>query len=279
MRPKIVAHCLVKNEERFIWYSLMSVLPFVDMIMVWDTGSTDRTLEIVKSIDSSKIQTKQLGEVDPNTFTQVSQQMLDETPKGFTWMLVLDGDEVWPTPSIEALTRFAQVHPEYESVVVRSNNLVGDIYHGLPQSAGGYHLAGQIGHLALRLVNLKNIPGLHFDRPHGQRGLFDKKGQLIQDRDPKKIKFLDVYYHHATHLQRSGSRQGDLLVPKRAGKLKYELGKSISKPEIPEIFFSARPPVVPDVTAKASLSFWLIASILTPPRLLKRRLLPAKSGY
>ncbi|MBU1256082.1 hypothetical protein KKA49_00135 [Patescibacteria group bacterium] len=54
-RIKIIVHCLVKNEERFIWYAIKSVLPFVDKIMVWDTGSTDKTIQIIKSIKSKKI--------------------------------------------------------------------------------------------------------------------------------------------------------------------------------------------------------------------------------
>jgi len=52
---KIVVHCLVKNEENFIWYAINSVLPFVDKIMIWDNDSTDKTIEIIKSIHSPKI--------------------------------------------------------------------------------------------------------------------------------------------------------------------------------------------------------------------------------
>ena len=277
---KIIVHCIVRNEARFIWYSLMSVLQYVDLAMVWDTGSTDDTVKIVSAINSPKIKFKQVGGVTVGTFTQVSQKMLEQTPKQYTWMLVLDGDEVWPAESIEKVTAFAKSHPEYESIVVRSNNLVGDIYHRLPESAGQYHLAGHKGHLALRMVNIRQIKGLHFDRPHGQRGLFDDSNQLIQDRPAAKIKFLDVAYHHATHLPRSNTRSGDLLVPKRAGKLKYELGQSIPISEIPQVFFiPGRPAIVPPVTQKASLWFWLVAAILTPLRQLKRMILTPKSGY
>ena len=50
---RIVAHILVKNEEKWIWYSLMSVLDYVDEILVWDAGSTDRTVEIIKTISKN----------------------------------------------------------------------------------------------------------------------------------------------------------------------------------------------------------------------------------
>lgn len=277
MKPKIIAHCLVKNEERFIWYALQSVLPFVDQIMVWDTGSTDNTLALIKAIKSPKISLKQVGEVDKDTFTTMRQQMLKATPKGFTWLMILDGDEVWPKVSIKTAVNFARQHPEYESIVVRTNNLVGDIYHRLPESVGKYTLAGHTGHLSLRFMNLKTIPGLNAQRPHGQQGYFDKQGSLVQDRDQKKIKFLDVYYHHATHMVRSSA---DSRTIKRSFKKRIEWGKKIPSSQIPEIFFKNRPSIVPDVTQKSSLGFKLQALILTPLKIVKRKLIPStKTGY
>ena len=47
---KIWAHTLVKNEENYIWYAINSVIDWVDKVLVWDTGSTDKTVEIVKNI-------------------------------------------------------------------------------------------------------------------------------------------------------------------------------------------------------------------------------------
>ena len=40
---------IVKNEEANIGRAIESFLPFADEIIVNDTGSTDRTIEIVKS--------------------------------------------------------------------------------------------------------------------------------------------------------------------------------------------------------------------------------------
>lgn len=278
-KVKIIAHSLVKNEERFIWYSLQSVLPYVDKIMVWDTGSTDNTVKIIKSINSPKIEFKALASVTPEEFTKVSQQMIKDTPKDYTWMLVLDGDEVWPQTSIKKVTAFARKHPQFQSIVVPTNNLVGDIFHCLPRSAGQYHLAGRHGHLALRLSNLKTIPGLHYDRPHGQRGLFDKDNTLIQDLDPQKIKFINAPYHHATHLQRSSSRQQDLQVPKRSFKLKYELGRRIPRSQVPQVFFQPHPDFVPAVSKPMSTAFLLRSLIQTPLRRLKRLFINPSHGY
>lgn len=270
---KIIAHCLVRNEEKFIKYCLLSALDYVDAIMVWDTGSTDRTVELIKSIRNPKIKFKEMGPVDASTFTDVRNKMLVETPASFTWVFILDGDEVWPKKSIQTVTDYARNHPNMESIVVRTHNLVGDVYHKMPESSGRYHLAGQVGHLNLRLVNVKTIPGLNIRKPHGQQGYFDGQGKLIQDRAASKIKFLDVHYAHATHLQRSDSRSSDELVVKRANKFKYEIGESIPTGDIPEVFFeNGLPP-------HADWKFWLKAGLFTLPRRLKRLLLPGKDGY
>lgn len=276
-KNKIVAHCLVKNEDRFVWYSLQSVLPFVDQIMVYDTGSTDKTIEIIKSIDSPKIKFKEVGDVDAVTFTDIRNQMLKDTPSDTDWLLILDGDEIWPESSIKKAINFIKVHPETESIVVKTNNLVGDIYHRSPDWAGQYHLAGRVGHLNLRFINLKKIKGLHVDKPHGQQGYYDRQGKLIQDRDG--VSFLDVSYAHATHLQRSSNRSNDLAVIKRAKKYKIELGTKIKKEEVPEVFFQKHPEIVPEVTAQAPVWYFLLALFLTIPKYFKHRLLPTSHGY
>lgn len=276
-KTKIVAHCLIKNEDRFIWYSLQSVLPFVDQILVYDTGSTDKTLDIVKSINSPKIKFKEVGEVDANSFTNVRNQMLKDTPADTSWLMILDGDEVWPSPSIKKVIEFVRLNPESESIVVKTNNLVGDIYHRSPDWAGQYHLAGKVGHLNLRFINLKKVKGLHLEKPHGQQGYYDGDGKLIQDRSG--VEFLDVSYSHATHLQRSGNRANDLTVIKRAKKYKIELGSKIKSGELPEIFFQKRPQIIPDVTVHAPIWYFLFALTLTIPKYLKHLFIPTRHGY
>lgn len=279
-KSKIIVHCLVKNEERFIWYALQSVLPYVNHIMVWDTGSTDKTLDIIRSVKSSKISLKTFKSVSATLHTKLRQQMLQATPKGkYDWLMILDGDEVWAKESIKNTTQFARNHPDYESIIVRTHNLIGDIYHRLPESAGHYHLAGHTGHLNLRFISLKNIPGLNVSKPHGQQGFFDRDGNLIQNRDPKKQKFFDIYYHHATHLQRSSSTENDHQVVKRSLKKKIEIGSRIPDNQIPEVFFQDHQSIVPDVTKPAPLSFWLVALFITPVKFIKRLFAKPVSGY
>ena len=225
-KNRIIVHCLVKNEENFIWYAINSVIPYVDKIMVWDTGSEDKTVEIIKSIKSPKIEFAEKGSVDSNTFTKVRNEMLDATDKEkYNWLMILDGDEIWPSNSMLKVKKFIDSHPKTQAVFVNTWNAVGDIYHKQPKSAGHYKIKDRSGHLSLRFINLWEVPNLKVDLPHGQQGYFSN-GTLIQELP--RVDYVDVSYLHTTHLQRSSL---DDTTLKRKIKRKYELGEKIKKIE------------------------------------------------
>ena len=194
--------------------------------MVWDTGSTDKTAEIIKSIKNSKIKFKQVIQNNVFEFTKLRNEMLDETKTD--WLMILDGDEIWPQQTIKNTTKLIKsnkiqnleylIHPYYD--------LLGDVYHYQEPSGGKYHLDKYSGHITIRFFNLSLLPGLHFDKPHGQQGIFDQNQTLVQDRIPRKYKFMDgCGYLHATHLHRSSK---DINVIKRDFKFKHEWGKDFS---------------------------------------------------
>jgi hypothetical protein len=71
---KIVAHTIVKNEARFVWYAVSSVIEHVDRVLLWDTGSTDGTSEILKELKilyKDKIDLQFVGDVTPQKFREV----------------------------------------------------------------------------------------------------------------------------------------------------------------------------------------------------------------
>lgn len=278
---KIWTHTLVRNEERYIWYAVMSVIDQVDKILIWDTGSDDATVKIIKEIKRlrpEKVSFKQVGKVNPDEFTKVRQKMLNETQSD--WFILVDGDEVWWDDSIKKVVRMIQKEGDLlESIANRYYNIVGDIYHYQEEAAGRYEIDGQRGHLTIRAMN-KNIPGLHIAKPHGQQGFFDRSGLLIQERPRKLRRFLDVSYLHFTHLPRSSSREKDLKVPKRDIKLKHELGISFPLDfYYPEVFFRPRPSIVSSPWEKMDYKFLLKAYTLTLPRKIKRRTIKGPSGY
>ena len=274
VRPKIVVHCLVKNEENFIWYALKSVLPFVDRIMVWDTGSEDKTVKIIKSIKSSKIDFVEKGSVDSITFTTVRNEMLQATDKQkYNWLMVLDGDEIWPKNSLTKIVKHIESHPQTQAIFLNTMNVVGDIYHKQPKSAGHYKIKGKEGHLSLRFINLEKVSNLFVNLPHGHEGYFSN-GTLVQKLP--HVDYLDVWYLHTTHLQRSSL---DQLTLKRKMKRKYELGDLIPRDEIPEIIFKKHPQIVPDVSQPMNFLTFLKCALLTIPRRIKRKLVTPKEGY
>ena len=94
MKSNLTIHCVVKNEERWIWYALKSILDIADEILIFDTGSTDKTVEIIKTIKSRKIIFEEKGKVDAKGLTQLRREQLVMTKT--EWFLILDGDEIWP---------------------------------------------------------------------------------------------------------------------------------------------------------------------------------------
>lgn len=261
---KIWANTIVHNEENFIWFSIMSIVDFVDKVLIYDTGSTDKTVEIIKEIQKikgEKIIFKEIDEVDKYQFTKARQQMLEESD--CDWILIVDGDEIWWDSSIKKLVKkIKDKRNNVNGIVVPTLISVGDIYHLQEEAAGKYEILGKRGHFNLRAIN-KRIPGLHVDYPHPQESYLDQKNKQIQEMG--KSVFLNAPYLHLTHLRRSSK--------KRIDKFKYELGKKVEKDfKFPEVLSKGSPEIVPSPWKKISKLFWIVSLPLTPLRKIKRRI-------
>ncbi len=287
----ITVHILVKNEGRFIWYSVMSVINSVDKVRIWDMGSKDKTRLVIDEIlNINKFKNKIFyKKFDTDGFfdeQRYRQQMLDldlqevKGNDGLNWVIVVDGDEIWWNDSInKVVSQIKLKNNKIESIVVPSINLVGDMYHYQEAKAGHYHLAGRTGHYNLRAFNLR-IPGIHSSKPHGTWGWTDINEKMIQDRSQKKIVFIDAPYLHATHLQRSDVSSRDFEVYKRSRKLKHELGIEFAKDFFyPEVFFIPKLKIVSNVWKKMNSLFYLVSLIETPLRKFKRRYMKINEGY
>lgn len=263
---KIWVNTIVNNEENFIWFSIMSVVDFVDKILVWDSGSTDKTVEIIKEIikiKGNKIEFREVGLVNKYQFSKMRQKMLDESK--CDWILILDGDEIWWEGSIKKLVNEIKIKGDkIDGIVVPMVVPVGDIFHVQEEAAGQYNLLGRKGHLNLRAIN-RNIPGLHADWPYGKESYFDSDNKLVQERE--NVIFLEAPYLHVTHLKRSG-------IKRKNNKFKFELGERVSKDfKFPESLYLEYPLIVPSPWTKISGKRKIISRILTPLRKIKRRLL------
>lgn len=262
------AQTLVKNEANWLWYSVSSIVDYVERILLWDTGSTDESLEIEKELVKKypgKIILNYREQKTPEDFTKVRQEMLDATKSD--WFVVLDGDEIWFEDSIKkVLNAINDEGEKIESIVVPTINLVGDIFHFQENSAGRYKFGSRVGNYNLRAVN-RNIQGLHSQGVHGVWGWADENGKMIQDRNT--YKFVDAPYLHATSLMRSVS---DAAVIKRTKKYRFEIGEEFPKDfYYPEVFFRPRPKIVPSVWNTPDLKFKFRSALETPLRKIHRR--------
>lgn len=278
---KIWAHTLVKNEERYLWFAVTSVINHVDKVLLWDTGSTDNTLKIIKELKKKypeKISFKEVGSVDINEFTFIRSEMLKETTSD--WFMLVDGDEVWWEERIKETIRLVRESINLETVVSRYVNVIGDIYHYQDPAAGKYSIDGLTGNLTIRLMNRK-ITGINIVKPHGQQGFYDNRGKLIQERAKEKRIHLDeTAFLHFTHLLRSGVYEKENDVPKRKMKYKRELGYGFPLDfYYPESFFRPRPAIVPNPWNKIEHEYLVRALVETPLRKFKRRFFSPGSGY
>lgn len=262
----IWAHTIVCNEDKFVWFAIMSVIDYVDKVMVWDTGSTDDTVKIIQEIQKlkgDKILFKEVGPVDRNGLTMMRQRMLEETDAD--WFILVDGDEVWWDDSIKKLVEaIKEQGNKKDAIVVPFYNPLGDIYHYQDESASRYQIANRKGNFQVRAIN-KKIPGLHVKNSYPLEGYYNNRGQIVQESD--KLLLLDAPYFHATHLRRSSELR-------KYNKYKFELGKHFSRNfKYPEIFFRDRPSFIPSALVKRS-KIYVINSLLRAPLIhIKRKVL------
>lgn len=259
---KITTHTIIKNEENWIWFALMSVKDLVTTILVFDDASTDKTWEIIKQIPEPKIKAER------GSFTnaaEIRNKMLAETKTD--WFLLLDGDEVWNKNNLRKYLDFMEKCPkDVYGVFVRTRNCVGDVFHYQPESAGKYHIKGMTGNFNMRAF--RNLPGFRWGLDYPRETFFDSRGVAI-DKQDNHIAFCDTYYWHLTFLPRT-----KVLAPRKYRQItKLETGIKIqSEKELPEVFFEKRPVVVPDPLVKRKLLYELEARAVTPIKEIRRQI-------
>ena len=259
---KITTHTVVKNEENWIWYALMSVRDLVDKMLIFDDASTDKTWEIIKSIKDPKIGATRGSFA---VASEIRNQMLEQTETD--WFLILDGDEIWNRETFKELLSFLESCPkDIWGVVMRVRNCVGDVYHYQPETAGRYKILGKTGNLNIRAYRKLTNLRWQWDFPRETYG--DASNVPINDQ-PGHLRFFNGFYWHMTFMPRTG-------VPadrKYRQKTSVEMGIKIkAERELPEVFFLKRPGIVPDPLKKRNWQYETKAALITPLKEIKRSL-------
>lgn len=263
---KITAHVIVKNEENFIWYALNSVIEHVERIIVWDTGSSDNTVAIIKSIKNQKIDFEEKGAVDPAGVTKLRNEMIAKTDTN--WILVLDGDEIWRSDTLTNIKKEISRDPDKYDLVVNPNiMLVGDIFHRQEEEGGRYKIHDRFGHYNIRFARVR-VKGLHIIGVYGHypyESYVNLDNVKIQNFPKKRIFFSDEPYFHTSFLARSSRDKK---------KVKYEIGKELP-PNFyyPEVFFRPRPVFIPSPWKTMDVDYKFRAFIETPLKKVKRRII------
>ncbi|HBC72904.1 MAG: Glycosyl transferase family 2 [Candidatus Amesbacteria bacterium GW2011_GWB1_47_19] len=274
--PSLTVHCLVKNEQRWIWFALKSILDYADEILVWDTGSTDRTVETVNGLNSPKIKFKQMAVSSPEEHTALRQQMLKATHSD--WFFILDGDEVWWRESVRQVREAIKNNPGMAGIITPFYNAVGDVFHHQTPDAIHYRIHEFFGGFTIRAIN-RRLPGLHLANPHGRQE-YRTRGIALQNLPRHRLLFVDAPYLHLTHLHRSVGRSHDRSTLKRVMKYRYELGTNFPHDFVfPDVFYLTRSDTAPSPFIRRSVFYTTIAAAITPLRWIKSRVTPHRESY
>ncbi len=269
MKKSITAHMIVKNEDRFIWYTINSVLPYVDKFLIYDTGSSDKTVSVIQTFKDKKIIFEKKGTVDAEGLVKLRNEQIHRSATEWIW--IVDGDEVYPQDTIKAIIQSVNSSNNYNGIIVHRYDLLGDIYHCQDEKVGPYNQFGKLGHYVLRLINKNNIFGLKVLGKYPNEYFADQNGMRIKDSGKDHFAIVNERIFHALYLKRS-TLGGNLLTTLNRRKNKIELGKEIPTKELPQIFFANKPFHVPDVIKKRSLLYSLLAFFITPIKKIKRKI-------
>ncbi|MDD2807882.1 MAG: glycosyltransferase [Patescibacteria group bacterium] len=235
--PTITAHTLVKNEENFVGYAIRSVIDFVDQVIVFDTGSTDRTVEIIKQLAGEypeKIVFEEKGECDKQRHTELRQEMLDRTTTD--WFMILDGDEVWTKRGTEEVKKIINENNTVECLVAPFYLCVGDIFHY--SRRGLYDIYGKKGHFSPKIY--KKIPGIHWFGDYGKGDSVFNINKTVFGNINNSI-FLKNKFWHTSSLIRS-SKDNEIILGRHKTVMTYCLkfigmGFEINEIDLmPEVF-------------------------------------------
>src|SRR5579863_6741461 len=142
-KPAGISVCMiVKNEERFLAQALRSIAGVADEIIVTDTGSSDRTVEIARSFGADVIEREWR-----NDFAWARNQSLERASK--RWILSLDADEELTEESKDVLRALKSVPAYREALFVRFLNQSDD-----------YKGTGAMSHALVRIF--PNDPAIRY---------------------------------------------------------------------------------------------------------------------
>lgn len=194
IRPRISACMIVKNEEELLPKCLESIKDLVDELIIVDTGSADKTVEIAKSFGAKVFHHPWENDFSKHRNQSISYAMGD-------WILVIDADEeILP----ESKPLFEKIRKEPTSDVILVQ-VLSTMRQGKSKSV----------HISERLF--RNNGKIHYEgRVHNR---------LVGYEKPKVLPIQIL--HHGYDLDPQKSRQ---KFERTVGLLKKELNREPNNP-------------------------------------------------
>lgn len=202
----ITAHCVVRNEDVWIWFVIQAVIPYFDKIIITDTGSEDKTLEILEAIKSDKItlikKPKLMGLEFQAKFNEYRNEQIDMTDTD--WWFLLDGDEIFSSKAIEEMIeKLPAIDKQWTTLSVRMKYFIEHLHRVATEKAvesykfvrTGSHRWG-LGYGQIKLAN--PVP---------------RRNQRLAHWYKREGWDFDCF--HVTFLQRSSSCDGDIYTYQR----------------------------------------------------------------
>lgn len=270
-RKTLSAHCLVRNDEKFIGFAIRSVIDYVDQLIVFDTGSTDRTVSVVEALVRQypgKITFEQKGYYDKVRHTDLRQEMLERTQTD--WFMLLDGDEVHTHRDMEEVLGIINSRDDVPWIATPYYLCVGDVWHTYyKEKYDAWY--GKVGFFTPRFI--KRTDDMVWKGDYELDTLYTKDGRMVYTNE--NITFLKNKWWHLTHLRRSMADDDVFtsgIAKTRADKRRltyFIIGKKIQD-QIPEVFMDTEE-ILPLGAFRSFVNFFLL--MLKKPRLILRRII------
>jgi tetratricopeptide (TPR) repeat protein len=165
---------IVKDEEEMLPRSLEAIHDVVDEMIIVDTGSTDRTIEIAESYGATVLHHEWTGD-----FSEARNVSLDAATGD--WFIYLDADEVLVRDDAQKLRELAG-HVWREAIFFTETNFTGDLDDGTA-----------VNHNALRMY--RNRPQYRF-----QGRIHEQLAHTLPSQMPERIEQPTVRIEHYGYL-------------------------------------------------------------------------------
>lgn len=126
---KLIAHMCVFNEAEYITYSISSIYDYVDEIIIFEGSwgeclttsgnarSTDGTIKLLQNFPDPENKIK-LHFLNERTQLEQRSKVFEMLPREQCWMLLIDGDEVYPEKSIRWVRDFVDCKLDGDNLLV-----------------------------------------------------------------------------------------------------------------------------------------------------------------